>query len=52
MKALESDFSIPINLDLVDNARAIFDYTARTSSNNGQMFPKIWEICPPNLEVA
>lgn len=52
MKALESDFSIPINLDLLDNARAIFDYTARTSSNNGRMLPKIWEICPPNLEVA
>lgn len=50
MKALRHDLPIAINPNLVDNARAIFEYTARTSSNNGRMLPKIWEICQPKLE--
>ena len=52
MKALRRDLPITINPDLLDNARAIFDYTSRTSRNNGRMLPKIWEICPPKLGVA
>lgn len=52
MKALRRDLPIEINPGLVDNARAIFDYTARTSRNNGRMLPKIWETCPPRLDVV
>ncbi|MEM9120497.1 MAG: tryptophan 7-halogenase [Cyanobacteria bacterium P01_F01_bin.56] len=52
MKALRRDLPVRINPDLVDNARAIFDYTARTSRNNGRMLPKIWDVCPPRLETV
>lgn len=51
MKALRRDLRPKINPALLDNARAIFDYTARTSRNNGQIVPKIWEICPPNTAL-
>ena len=52
MRSLRRDLPINVNPGLIDNARAIFDYTARTSRNNGKMLPKIWDICPPKLGVA
>ena len=46
MNAIKKEFPIRINPNLLDNARAIFEYNARISKNGGKILPKIWEMCP------
>lgn len=35
-----------VNPNLIENAKAMFEYNKKITTNNGKILPKIWEVCP------
>jgi len=35
-----------VNPNLIENAKAMFEYNKKITINNGKILPKIWEVCP------